>query len=626
MPQNSLTSFDGVHHDGSQQYVSNPYPKRGETVQIRLRTALDSPISRVLLRTVPDGEQHFAELAPREAEAACRWWRGELRVSMPVENYRFVLLTPHGVWHYNGLGISEHAPTDYHDFRLVADYRPPLWVTQSVFYQIFPDRFADGDSSNNVRDGEWIYEGKPVRARRWDELPEKANAVREFFGGDLQGITQKLDYLRQLGVNALYLNPIFTAPSSHRYDTSDYESVDPHLGGEAALSELSGELHAHDMRLMLDIVPNHCGAEHPWFQAALQNPQAPTAEFFLFEQHPQRYVSWMGVPSLPKLNYQSAALREKMYAGPDAVFRRWLRPPFSIDAWRVDVANMLGRLGATQQGNEVACGMRATVKEENPEAYLLGENFYDATGQLQGDQYDANMNYRGFTVPLWEWLTEQSIRLGPFGPDIATGTPLSTPALVEAWATFRAPIPWALALQQFTLLDSHDTARIRTLVGGNEALQRLAVALQMTYPGVPCVLYGDEIGLEADDADAARRPMPWNEALWNTDLLAFYKQLIQLRRSSSALSRGGFQVLLTETDTLAYLRSTAEEHILVVAHRGENERPSSVLPLAHGGIADGTPFMELFSGAEAMVQHGGLLLPAMPQGVALWQAHLSTSD
>ena len=538
---------------------------------------------------------------------------------MPVETYRFVLLTPDGVYNYNGRGAHAYTPTDQDDFRLLADYHPPLWVTESVFYQIFPDRFADGDPSNNVRNGEWIYEGRPVKGRRWDELPEQTNAVREFFGGDLQGITQQLDYLRQLGVNALYLTPIFKAPSSHRYDTSDYEHVDSHLGGEAAFSALSHALHLHDMHLMLDIVPNHCGAEHPWFQAALNDPDAPSAEFFLFERHPDRYVSWMDVPTLPKLNYSSAALREQMYAGPDAVFRRWMRPPFQIDGWRVDVANMMGRFGAVQLGHEVARGIRSAIKEENPDAFLLGENFYDATSQLQGDEYDANMNYRGFTVPLWEWLSETRLRLGPFGPDIQTGVALTTTAMVEAWAAFRAPIPWVLALQQFTLLDSHDTARIRTLVGGNDRLHRLAVALQMTYPGAPCVFYGDEIGLEADGADATRCPMPWDEEVWNRELLAFYQRIIALRRSSAALCRGGFQVLLAEADTIAYLRSTRDEKILVIGHRSEKERPAGVMPVAHGAIAEGTRFQEVFSGVEVTVRDGGLLLPPLQQGATLWQ-------
>jgi alpha-glucosidase len=609
-----------VHHDGSAQYVSEAYPALGDTLSVRLRTAPDASIKQAFLRTAPDGEQHFTELTPQPAEGTCRWWEGKLHISMPVEHYRFVLLTPDGVWNYNALGLLAHTPADHHDFRLRADYHAPSWVTESVFYQIFPDRFADGDPSNNVRDGEWAYEGQPVQARDWSELPEQANAVREFFGGDLQGITQRLDYLRRLGVNVLYLNPIFQAPSSHRYDTSDYEHVDSHLGGDAALAQLCHALHQQGMRLILDIVPNHCGSEHAWFQEALHDRDAPSAQYFIFEHHPERYVSWMGVPTLPKLNYQSTALREKMYAGPDAIFRQWLRPPFEVDGWRVDVANMLGRIGATQQDHEVARGIRAAVKEENPQAYLLGENFYDAIAQLQGDQYDGNMNYRGFTVPLWEWLTEQRIRLGAFGPDIETGIPLSTQALVTSWAEFRAPIPWAMALQQFTLLDSHDTARIRTLVGDNEGLHRLAITFQMSYPGVPCILYGDEIGLDGENADATRRPMPWDEAAWDLDLLDFYRKLIQLRRSSSALYRGGFQVLLVEANTLTYLRSSETEYILVIGHRGKEQRPAGAVRVAHGAITDGTCFQELFSGAEIVVSNGSLMLPAMSQGATIWRA------
>ena len=234
----------------------------------------------------------------------------------------------------------------------------------------------------------------------------------EFYGGDLPGITGKLDYLAGtssssgpgLGVNALYLNPVFTAYSNHRYDVADYDNVDPHLGGNAALAELRRGLTDRGMRYMLDIVPNHCGFMHPWFRAAQADPAAATAEFFTFRHHPDDYECWLGVRSLPKLNYRSPRLREAIYAGPDAVFRRWLRPPYAADGWRVDVANMLGRHGVDQLGAEVARGIRQAVKAENPDAYLLGENFFDATAQLQGDGWDASMNYAGFTMPLWYWL------------------------------------------------------------------------------------------------------------------------------------------------------------------------------------------------------------------------------
>jgi alpha-glucosidase len=614
-PTNLLQS---IHHDGSQRYVEPQALHLGEAVTIRLRAHTQAPIERVLLRTCPDGEQSFVEMQPRDENAVCRWWEAALTVTMPLTGYRFLLFTNDGVWWYNGSGLQRHVPTDLEDFKLLADYAAPAWVRDTVFYQIFPDRFADGDPANNVRDAEWNIGGHPARARQWGEplsnIPH-ADMV-EFFGGDLQGVEQHLDDLIDLGVNALYFTPIFTSFSNHRYDVADYENVDPHLGGDDALISLRRAMHERGLRLMLDIVPNHCGVRHPWFQAAVQNPFAPTADFFTFQHHPDQYESWLGVRSLPKLNYRSAALRQAMYAGPQAIFRKWLREPFSIDAWRIDVANMLARQGADQLGHEIGRGIRRAVKEENPQAYLLGENFFDGSAQLQGDIWDAVMNYAGFAHPVWYWLGGFFVRQHSEPYFAASDVPWSTQALVDTWQAYRAAVPWVIAQQQFNLLGTHDTARICHVVECQSGLSRLAVALLLTYPGVPCVYYGDEIGLDGD----TRACMNWDRSTWDHDLRAFYQRLINLRKTSPALIDGGFQVLLVEENTFAYLRDSDREQIIVVAHRDAVNRSAGPLPVAHGAIPDGTEFVEVISGARATVENGHLPLPEMTAGVLIWRS------
>ncbi|MGQ9601694.1 MAG: maltodextrin glucosidase [Candidatus Bipolaricaulia bacterium] len=588
---------------------------------IRLRAGLDAPLERVFLRICPDGEQQFIEMEPGEEAPACRWWEARLQVTMPVFNYRFLILAQDGIWWLNGAGLHRHTPTDAEDFRLLADYEAPTWVWGSVFYQIFPDRFANGDPGNDVRDGEFNYLGVPARKRRWGEPPTPSGpeAMVEFYGGDLVGIEQHLDYLTDLGVNALYLNPIFTAPSNHRYDVVDYNNVDPHLGGNEALISLRRATAELGLRLVLDMVPNHCGINHPWFQAALADPNAPTAEYFTFYRHPDDYACWLGVRSLPKLNYRSAALREAIYAGPRSIFRRWLRGPYSIDGWRIDVANMLGRQGADQLGLEVARGIRRAVKEENPLAYLVGENFFDASAQLQGDCWDAVMNYAGFTMPLWHWLSHFEVRQHARPSRIVSVPPWSTEALIETWQAYRAAIPWIIARQQFNLLGSHDTPRILTILDGDPGLNRLAVGLLMTYVGVPCIYYGDEIGLRDGKDTTARGCMVWDRSAWDEDLRAFYQVLIRLRRTSPALRDGGFQVLLVEEETLAYLRDAEEEQLIIVGHRGPGLRPAGPLPVAHGAIPDGARLTEVFTGLQAKVVNGQLPLPAMPPGVMIWR-------
>ncbi|HSO27023.1 MAG TPA: alpha-amylase family glycosyl hydrolase, partial [Anaerolineales bacterium] len=505
------------------------------------RMAIDAPVDRALLRICPDGEQRFLEMAPASPQdidrSVCQWMTARLRLEMPITGYRFLIMVGGEALWFTAAGLQRHWVTDADDFRLLAGYRSPAWTHATVFYQIFPDRFADGDSSNNVKTGEFIYRGRESKARRWGEPPSQGwDAMVEFYGGDLAGIGDKLPYLADLGVNALYLNPIFTAYSNHRYDVTDYDHVDPHLGGNAALVELRRKTAELDFRLILDIVPNHCGILHPWFQMAQQDENAPTADFFSFSHHPDQYEAWMGVPTLPRLDYHSARLRAVMYAGPESIFRHWLRSPYALDGWRIDVANMLGRQGADQLDVEVGQGIRRAVKEENPEAYLLGENFFDASRHLQGDMWDAAMNYAGFSKPLWFWLSGFAVSQHG-GPSAAGPQRWPTAALVESWQAYRAAIPWQIAVQQFNLLGSHDTERILSRLNGNPDLNRLAVGLQMTYPGVPCVYYGDEVGL-TNQNNSNRVTMPWDAGDWDQGLRSFYQKLIELRRTSPALIAG----------------------------------------------------------------------------------------
>ena len=554
-PNDLPTWLLSVHHDGSEKYVSNPYPRLGEHVLLRLRTSPQAPLEQVYLRIAPDGEQAFLMMQPGPLEPAARWWQVELTVQEPLVHYRFILAAGDGAWFYNAAGAFAHEPLDSFDFRLLADYTPPEWVQASVFYQIFPDRFANGQPANDPQPHEYDYRGHRPATFPWGELPPKDQTFPlVFYGGDLQGILQKLDYLEELGVNALYLNPIFTAYSNHKYDVIDYAHVDPHFGGDAALQALRRALDERGMRYLLDIVPNHCGYWHPWFQAARQDAAAPEADFFTFTQRPDAYASWLGVWSLPKLNYRSPELRGRIYEGEQAVFRRWLQAPFAADGWRVDVANMLARQGASQMGTEIARGIRQAVKETQAQAYLIGENFFDATSQLQGDQWDGVMNYAGLAFPLLDWLRGFHRYVHGITEVIRSPQPWPTQALAAMLQERLASIPWSIALQQYNLLDSHDTGRLRSLLGENVALQRLAALVQFTFPGVPGLYYGDEIGLLDLPELGSRGCMPWDRSKWNQDLLAFYQQLIRLRRSSPILQRGGFQILAVEQDLLAYQR------------------------------------------------------------------------
>jgi alpha-glucosidase len=613
----SANWLSSIHHDGSDRYVSNLYPRLGQTVRLRLRVSHQASVHRVILRTLPNGEQRLSPMQRGATEPPAQWWESELLIDEPSVHYRFIIEAADGIWHYSAAGLSAHVPLDRTDFRILADYDPPGWPLETVFYQIFPDRFANGDPSTDPRPEEYEYRGHRPMTYPWETPPPPDQlGPLVFYGGDLPGIESHLEYLADLGVNALYLNPVFTALSNHKYDVTDYSHVDPHLGGDDALASLRRALDARGMRYLLDIVPNHCGYWHPWFQAALANADALEAEFFTFNKHPDDYASWLGVWSLPKLNYRSLELRRRIYDGSNAVFRRWLLPPFSADGWRVDVANMLGRQGETQLGQELGRAIRRAVREARPDAYLMGENFFDATDQLQGDQWDGVINYDGFTHPLWNWL--RGYKQGAHGlAEPLRGSRWSSETMVTAWQSRLAAIPWVVACRQYNLLDSHDTARIRTIVGGNDALHRLAVALLLTFPGVPGLYYGDEIGLTDLPHVKQRGCMVWDEARWNKPLRDYHRQLIRLRRESVALRQGGFQVILTEADTIAYQRDITTERVLVFAHRGQQPRPAGGLPLAHAGVPDGTHFVDVLGGEEIRVRDGVLPLPEVAQGALI---------
>lgn len=607
-----------IHHDGSAVYISDPYPALGDTVTLRLRAAPGAPLLRVLLRTLPDGEQMLTPMKRMTSGPAAEWWSTSLVIREPVVHYRFILETDSDVYHYSAVGCSVAVPLDATDFRILSDYHPPGWALASVFYQIFIDRFANGDPKLTPQPNGSDPRRNPQPVEWAASPPEGSFFPMVFYGGDLPGIIKRLDYLTDLGVNALYLNPIFTAPSNHKYDVTDYEQVDPHFGGNEALLELRRQLTARNMRYILDIVPNHCGVEHSWFKAAQANPAAPEVEMFTFGEHPDDYATWLGVRTLPKLNYRSTELRKRMYADHHSVIRNWLRPPYSADGWRVDVANMLARQGPSQLGVEISRALREAVKKVRPDAYLLGENFFDASAQLQGDQWDGVMNYSGFTHPLWFWIA--GYRQGAHGlSEPVRGRHWPTSAMVSTWRHHMAAIPWAIALQQYNILDSHDTPRIRSIVGGNDALHRLAVVVQMTFPGIPGLYYGDEIGLE-DTPDLHQRGcMVWDRNQWNEPLREFHQTLIRLRRESEALQSGGFQVLLGAEDTICYQRETVTERILVVAYRAAETLVDLAVPAILGGIPDGTRFRELFSLEEAVVANGSLVLHDVAQGATIWQ-------
>ena len=607
-----------VLHVPTADYLSNPNPALGETITVRLLIPSQADPDQVVLRTIPNGEQQFTAMTRHSEQGVFSVWEAPLKVNEPRVSYRFAIQTEGRVWWLNALGISIHTPLAMFDFKLLAGFQPISWLERSVFYQIFPDRFANGDPSNDPVEEADPRQRYTRKTFPWGEKAPRDRKLMPFYGGDLAGIETHLDYLEQLGVNALYLNPIFTAFTNHRYDVSNFREVDPVLGGDQALISLRQALSQRDMRYVLDIVPNHSGFMHPWFQSALQDKQSEERGFFYFAENEQDYTSWMGFGHMPKLNYGSSALRREMIESEDSIFAYWLKPPFSADGWRVDVGNMLGRHDDHQINLELLRSIRAAVKRISPEAYLMGENFFEATEQLQGDGWDAVMNYTGFADPVLHWLTgyeQDALRCDAV---LKTDIPWDTATMLQAWNENLASIPWQIALQQFNLLDSHDTPRLLTLLNGDKALSQLAAIAQFTFPGVPCLYYGDEIGLTNEEGFDSRNCFPWDEDQWDQESLDFYKKLITLRRTSLALARGELRVLYYDQDLVVYARVLGEEWVLVTANRSEQAHPAVRLDVPALNLVGERDFIALIGSGRIKAGNGWLDLPELSKGGEVW--------
>lgn len=549
-----------------------------DALTLRLLVTGDDPeaITDAWVRIDPDNEECLVPMQRLDVTAGMSGQLWETSVPRdpvrPHTPYVFkVALTDDRQW-LAADGEHPRQPPQEFAFRW-AHEPPPAWVVEQIFYQIFPDRFRNGDPTLNQPDGAYRYLGqRPMRAREWHEQPRQADGPNEFFHGDLPGITQSLGYLQDtLGITAIYLNPVFLSDSNHKYDTIDYYQVDPRLGGNDALVALREATQERGVRLLLDGVLNHTSVRHDWFQRA-QAGEAPYHEYYM--EPAGDYVSWKGHKSLPVLDFGNPDVVAHCYAADYSVLRHWLRPPYAVDGWRLDVIHMLGEgPGAANNAHHVAA-MRQVTKAENPEAYLLGEHFFEATQWLQGDQEDAAMNYYGFMHPLWLFLAGRDLNREP--------SRLNGQQFAYWLREARAKLPFQIAQCQFNLLDSHDTPRLLTLLDGNVQRLIMAVRLQMAYLGVPCLYYGDEVGLQGGEDPDCRRPFPWDESQWVRPLLQACRQAIGWRKSLPVLRTGGVLDLDAGEDHWLFARCGAGEAVLVACNRGSEtlqlEVPTAALP------------------------------------------------
>lgn len=546
---------------------------REERLTITLWLTGNALPARVSLRAERDNEEIQLPMRrlKRAPEPGVSAWQVTLAIQdgQPRRRYSFKLLWADRQRWFTPQGFSDFPPARLEQFAVDVPDNGPQWVTDRIFYQIFPDRFARSEPRSAGQDRVYWHAaaGQEIVLRDWDEPLTAEAGGSTFYGGDLDGIRQKIPYLKALGVNALYLNPVFVAPSVHKYDTEDYRRVDPQFGGDEALLRLREATRRAGMRLVLDGVFNHSGDSHAWFdrhrrgeRGACHYPDSASRSWYSFSPEGLA-LDWLGYSSLPKLDYRSPGLVEEIYQGSDSIVRHWLKAPWEMDGWRLDVVHMLGESGGAANNLQHVAGISRAAKETRPDAYILGEHFGDARQWLQADAEDAAMNYRGFTFPLWAFLSRTDI----------SGDPqhISARTCTEWMDNYRAGLSHQQQLRMFNQLDSHDTPRFKTLLGRDIDRLPLAVVWLFSWPGVPCIYYGDEVGLDGEQDPFCRKPFPWDKSRQDTDLLALYQRLARLRKSSLPLRQGGCQVIYAEEDVVVFVRVWKHQRVLVAINRGE---------------------------------------------------------
>jgi glycosidase len=487
---------------------------------------------------------------PYAVQGGFTQYRAEVAASGGLLSYRFLLQldgaaastfgAARTAWHVL-TGERESGSTDstgWHtlDVSRLRVFKTPGWVRDAVFYQIFPDRFANGDPAND-----------PVGTRPWGEAPTRDN----FFGGDFQGIIDKIPYLRALGITAVWLNPVFESVSNHKYDTADYLRVDRAFGDLAKFRELVAKLHASGIRVILDGVFNHTGDEFWAFQDIVARGSAsPYLNWYYVHDLPVRrhprpnYEAWWGFADLPKLNMDNPEVRR--YILNVATF--WMEE-VGIDGWRLDVPN--------EVDHSFWKVFRDHVKRVNPDAYIVGEIWRDGSPWLKGDEFDAVMNYVFRDAVL----------------DFFARGRTSASELADSLEKLKAEYPEQASAALLNLLGSHDTERVLTAFEGDRQRMIPAVVFQMTFPGAPMVYYGDEVGMAGEKDPGCRGTMIWDEHLQDRELFGIYRRLIHLRRRSAALRRGDMRWLLVDdpSRTLAFMRRSEDEVAVIVVCADERQ-------------------------------------------------------
>lgn len=623
----------GIYSDQSENFLTPINPKIGDDVCIKIRIPKKyGKVSGNLYLLTQKNSNKYKHTPMYLAEENEFFWYFSTKFKLTERYIRYhfeiEFLNEKKKVKYDSRGIVNHRHIE--DFVIIPDFDVPDWAIGAIYYQIFPDRFYNGDPANDPVNNEYIYDGEPVKKKQWNELPHPTKGHKEFYGGDLKGIIDKLDYLKELGIEVIYLNPIFISPSPHKYDTQDYEHIDPHLGvivedtdnfekkykvrttSEKNLMEsdnlfknLVEEAHKRNIRIVLDGVFNHCGSYHKWVNeykiygenvGVSNDPNAPEAEYFYWNK--DGYEGWWGYKSLPKLNYDKTMLLWKYIS---KIGEKWVSPPFNADGWRLDVARDLGK---NKQVNKTFWRyFRKIVKKANKESIIFAEDYESPREWIESLSWDGIMNYIGAMDPISYFLTGTEKHNDAFKPELIGNSDWFIEHLRWAWSQ----LPLNSKYVSLNQLSNHDHSRWATrttkkigrahINGHNEAengidwdIFKIGYLMTFTLPGAPGLYYGDEIGLAGWTDPDNRRTFPWdklNEEKYQ-ERLNFMKNMIQFYKKHPSLRKGSIDFLKWDKGFLSYGIWNKEEKIIVLININDSdyefEIPAWLMELIDGNL------------------------------------------
>lgn len=632
---------EALFHDGSSQFCK--YNEKSDTYTFILRTTIGA-VNQAFMAI--DGYE--MRMSHMDTKGRFDYYAINLALGTKMIKYHFRTVGQYRLY-YNVFGASEHFSEEW-EFEFTPGFKTPDWAKGAVMYQIMVDRFNNGDKSNDVMTNEYAYIGRGVsKVENWLE-PPAVDGTRQFYGGDLQGVIDKLEYLEKLGVEVIYFNPIFVSPSNHKYDTQDYDYIDPHFGkivndngkllkdgdnnnehaqrykvrttdlanleaSNKLFVELVEKAHAHGIKIIIDGVFNHCGSFNKWMDkekfytknknyksGAYISKDSPYNLYFKFleDRWPDNnsFEGWWGFDTLPKLNYEGS---KELCDYIIEVGKKWVSPPYNVDGWRLDVAADLGH--SQEFNHEFWKKFRKAVKEANPEAIILAEHYGDANSWLQGDQWDTIMNYDGFMDPVTWFLT---------GVDKHSDN--SNPGMRGDAGTFKLTMQYQMSRMQnqsllvaMNELSNHDHSRFLTrtnrMVGRvgtagtaaasqdiDEAIFKQGVVMQMTLPGAPTLYYGDEAGVCGWTDPDNRRTYPWGHE--NFEILEFYRETIAIHRQHKVFKTGSYKPLVEQRDLLCYGRFDMDNAAFVLINTSDTDKTVSI-PTWTLGVEDGESFERL---------------------------------